>query len=58
MVVVTAKQLTLDERARLNGYVERVLQKGAYSWEDLLKAVSDRVKARIESTRRNQRDHS
>jgi Response regulator containing a CheY-like receiver domain and an HD-GYP domain len=29
IVVLTAKDLTAEERQRLNGYVERVLQKGA-----------------------------
>src|SRR5204863_282381 len=36
VVVVTAKDLTADERARLNGDVERVLQKGASEVDALL----------------------
>jgi CheY-like chemotaxis protein len=36
IVVLTAKDLTREERQRLNGYVERVLQKGACSREQLL----------------------
>ena len=36
IVVLTAKDLTAEERQRLNGYVERVLQKGACSREQLL----------------------
>ena len=33
VVVVTAKDLTADDRARLNGYVQKILQKGAHSRE-------------------------
>ncbi len=36
IVVLTAKDLTAEERLRLNGYVKRVLQKGACSREQLL----------------------
>ena len=36
IVVLTAKDLTAEEHQRLNGYVERVLQKGAVSREQLL----------------------
>jgi signal transduction histidine kinase/CheY-like chemotaxis protein len=36
IVVLTAKDLTAEERQRLNGYVERVLRKGACSREQLL----------------------
>ena len=39
IVVLTAKDLTAEERQRLNGYVERVLQKGAVSREQLLKEM-------------------
>jgi CheY-like chemotaxis protein len=43
IVVVTAKDLTDDDRCRLNGYVEQVLQKGAYSREALLRELRDLV---------------
>ena len=43
IVVVTAKDLTSEERARLNGSVERVLQKGRYHRDELLREVRDRV---------------
>ena len=43
IVVVTAKDLTAKDRLRLNGYVEKVLQKGAYSREELLAEVRDLV---------------
>ncbi len=45
IVVVTAKELTAEDHVRLNGCVERVLQKGAYSREELLAEVRDLVTA-------------
>jgi CheY-like chemotaxis protein len=39
VVVVTAKELTNEDRQRLNGYVERVIQKGAYTGDGLLAEV-------------------
>jgi PAS domain S-box-containing protein len=47
VVVITAKSLTPIERQQLNGYVERVLQKGAYSREVLLREVRDLVVANV-----------
>ena len=38
-VVVTAKDLAEDERLMLCGHVERVIQKGAYSRQELLAEV-------------------
>jgi CheY-like chemotaxis protein len=43
VVVVTAKDLTPDERRRLNGYVEKVIAKGAYSRDAVLREVRDLV---------------
>jgi hypothetical protein len=51
VVVITAKDLTPDDRQRLNGYVERILQKGTYSQEELLHEVRDLVAVRIQSGR-------
>jgi CheY-like chemotaxis protein len=45
IVVVTAKELTAEDRQRLNGYVERILQKGAYTRDTLLTEVRDLVAA-------------
>jgi signal transduction histidine kinase/DNA-binding response OmpR family regulator/HAMP domain-containing protein len=45
VVVVTAKDLTSDDRQCLNGYVEQILQKGAYSQEALLHEVRRLVTA-------------
>jgi CheY-like chemotaxis protein len=43
VIVVTAMDLTLEERLKLNGRVEQILQKGAYSQEVLLREVRDLV---------------
>ena len=43
IVVITAKDLSRDDRERLNGYVEKILQKGAYGREQLLAEVRDLV---------------
>jgi signal transduction histidine kinase/DNA-binding response OmpR family regulator len=45
VVVVTAKDVTEDERGRLNGYVKTILRKGAYRRKELLLAVREQVKA-------------
>jgi CheY-like chemotaxis protein len=45
IIVVTAKDLSPDEHARLNGSVERILQKGAYSRDSLLAEVRELVAA-------------
>jgi signal transduction histidine kinase/CheY-like chemotaxis protein len=45
VVVVTAKDLTGDDRDRLNGMVEDVLEKNAYTREQLLEHVRDVVAA-------------
>jgi signal transduction histidine kinase/CheY-like chemotaxis protein len=43
IVVITAKDLSPEDHERLNGYVARVLQKGALSREALLAEVRDLV---------------
>jgi GAF domain-containing protein/CheY-like chemotaxis protein len=47
VVVVTAKALTEDDRRRLNGSVERILQKGSMTRETLLAEVRRLVAASI-----------
>lgn len=47
IIVITAKDLTIDDRARLNGYVSRILQKRAFQIEDLLSEVSRLVTTRV-----------
>jgi CheY-like chemotaxis protein len=43
VVVVTAKDLTAEERLRLSGCVEKVITKGAHSREEVLREVRDLV---------------
>ena len=51
IVVVSARDLSEDDRSRLNGYVARVLQKGGYSGEDLLRHVRELIRdCRVSST--------
>jgi signal transduction histidine kinase/CheY-like chemotaxis protein len=50
VVVVTAKDLTEAERHRLNGQVSQVLQKGAYSRDELLAEVSRTVVKELRGT--------
>ncbi|MDH4207903.1 MAG: response regulator, partial [Anaerolineae bacterium] len=47
VVVITAKDLTAEDRLRLNGYVEKILQKEAHSREALLAEVGHLVAASI-----------
>ena len=47
VVVLTAKDLTAEDRERLNGRVERVLQKGAYTKDALLGEVRRLVGASL-----------
>jgi CheY-like chemotaxis protein len=43
IVVVTARDLSTDERRRLSGYVETILQKAGDSHEMVLRQVSERL---------------
>jgi CheY-like chemotaxis protein len=43
VIVVTAKDLTAEDRARLNHSVERVFQKGASTEEELRELIAGRV---------------
>lgn len=47
VIVITAKTLTAEDRQRLNGSVEKILQKGAYSREELIREVRGLVAAFI-----------
>ncbi len=40
VVVITAKELTAEDRLRLSGYVEKILAKSAQTRDDLLREVS------------------
>jgi len=48
IVVVTAKTITSEDRARLSGYVNKIIQKGAFDRESLLREVQLLVAASIE----------
>ncbi|HKQ05094.1 MAG TPA: response regulator [Blastocatellia bacterium] len=43
VIVITAKDITAEDRLRLNGYVEKILEKGSYSREQLMREVRDLV---------------
>ena len=45
VVVITAKELTLEDRQRLNADVARIIQKGMYTRDELLNQVRDMVRA-------------
>ncbi len=53
IVVLTAKDLTNDDRMRLNGYVEKILQKGTWSRDDLLNDIRNMVARSHEQMRGN-----
>ncbi|NJM07459.1 response regulator [Candidatus Gracilibacteria bacterium] len=52
VIVVTAMDLTLDDRKRLNSSVHNILQKGSYERETLLNNVRDLVLASMAEERR------
>lgn len=43
VIVITAKELTPGERARLNDHIQRLLQKGDFTDEDLLREILDAI---------------
>ena len=43
VVVITAKDLSHEDRERLNGYVQKILQKGAHGRDELLAEVRELV---------------
>ena len=45
IVVISAKDITPEDRRRLDGYVEQILQKGTYTREELLAEVRKLVVA-------------
>ena len=47
VVVITAKDITSEDRLRLNGYVEKILQKETHTSEKLLAEVRDLVVASV-----------
>jgi CheY-like chemotaxis protein len=51
IVVVTAKDLTKEDRLRLNGYVQEIIRKGACPRDELLAQVSELVKSCLEKSK-------
>ena len=51
VVVVTAHDLTDADRQRLNGGVDRIVQKGGYAGDDLLREVADALAACVDRRR-------
>jgi len=51
IVVVTAKDLTREDRERLNGYVQKILMKGAHGRDELLADVRELVAASVAARR-------
>jgi CheY-like chemotaxis protein/anti-sigma regulatory factor (Ser/Thr protein kinase) len=47
IVVITAKDLTREDRERLNGYVQKILQKGTHGREQLLAEVRELVASSV-----------
>ncbi len=47
VIVVTARDLSAEDRGRLNGSVTRVLQKGLYTRDELLEQISQLVASRV-----------
>ena len=57
VVVVTAKDLTAEDRMRLNGHVEMVLQKGSYRRDELLTHIEALVKRACDLSQAGAADH-
>jgi GAF domain-containing protein/DNA-binding response OmpR family regulator len=47
VVVITARDLSRDDRERLNGHVEKILQKGTYDRDQLLAEVRELVASSV-----------
>jgi CheY-like chemotaxis protein len=47
VVVITAKDITVEDRLRLSGYVEKILEKGNYSRDELLRTVREMVELSV-----------
>jgi CheY-like chemotaxis protein len=47
ILVTTARDLSSEDHARLNGKVQAILQKGSYSRDELLGEVRRRVAGRV-----------
>ncbi len=54
IIVLTAKEITEEDRTRLNGCVEKIVRKGAYDRQKLLSDVRDIVAKHAEQVRADQ----
>jgi CheY-like chemotaxis protein len=52
IVVITAKDLSGEDRERLNGYVQKILQKGTHGRQDLLAEVRELVARGLAASRK------
>jgi CheY-like chemotaxis protein len=50
VVVITSKDITAEDRARLNGNVVKILEKGAYNRDGLMAEIQTLVSARVQKT--------
>lgn len=50
VIVVTAKDLTAEDRQRLNGYVQYIIRKGSRVRDELLQELGDRIAASVKKT--------
>jgi PAS domain S-box-containing protein len=57
VIVLTAKDLTAEDRGRLNGFVDRVLAKDVYSRQELLQEVRSQIASRAAGRRRRDAAH-
>ena len=58
VVVVTAKDITDEERRRLSGHVTKILHKGTFTHEELLTEVRSRVAASVRKKNTATAEHS
>ncbi|MFC1679428.1 response regulator [Elusimicrobiota bacterium] len=56
IIVITAKDLTDDDRLRLDGFVERIIEKGAWSKTALLDEVRKLVQGHLRCARKEEAD--
>jgi CheY-like chemotaxis protein len=48
IIVVTAMNLSREDRQKLDGYIMRIVQKGEYDQEELLAEIRDLINVRIQ----------
>ena len=48
-MVLTAKDLTIHDRERLRGSVDKIIEKGTYTQEELIREVAGLVKRQVKT---------